>query len=140
MNNYELADIAEKFFGTPYVWGGNDIETGMDCSAFVSECLRSIGKLPKADHNAQMLYDRFEFGSNSSEFYNEAFTYISDIIRRNDILLFGKDADNIEHVAIAVSPTMMIEAGGEGRKATTAGYVRYRPINNRSDLVAVARV
>lgn len=46
MNNYELADIAEKFFGTPYVWGGNDIETGMDCSAFVSECLRSVGKLP----------------------------------------------------------------------------------------------
>lgn len=137
MDSYELADIAEKFFGTPYVWGGNDIETGMDCSALVSECLRSIGKLPKADHNAQMLFNRFEDSEHLLDGYG---IYLDEVIKRNDILFFGEGEARISHVAIAVSPTMIIEAGGEGRKATTAGYVRYRPINNRSDLIAVARL
>jgi cell wall-associated NlpC family hydrolase len=42
---------AEKgldYIGTPYVWGGNDIENGIDCSGFVQKLYGSFGmKLPR---------------------------------------------------------------------------------------------
>lgn len=147
-NNYEIADIAEKFFGTPYVWGGNDIETGIDCSAFVSECLRSVGKLDSKDYNAQMLWDRWYYKTHAEDdgqvkiIYNGAEDFGKASVhtmKRNDILLYGDSTDNITHVAIYLGQGMIIEAGGEGRVQTTKGYVRYRSLNHRKDLIAVVR-
>jgi cell wall-associated NlpC family hydrolase len=37
-----------NFIGTPYVWGGNDINRGIDCSGFVKELYGDIGiNLPR---------------------------------------------------------------------------------------------
>lgn len=37
-----------KYVGTPYKWGGNDLENGIDCSAFVQQLFGMIGeKLPR---------------------------------------------------------------------------------------------
>lgn len=139
--SYELADIAEKFFGTPYVFGGNDIETGIDCSGFVCEVLRSVGLLDMRDYTAQMLHDKFE---------DRPFTMLIDrelaspfrYFKRGDIIFYGNNVGSITHVSIYLGDGMIIEAGGEGRKATTRGYVRYRKlsINSRADIVAVARL
>jgi cell wall-associated NlpC family hydrolase len=45
------ANAAEKglnYIGTPYVWGGNDIKNGIDCSAFVKQLYGDIGmSLPR---------------------------------------------------------------------------------------------
>jgi cell wall-associated NlpC family hydrolase len=38
-----LADKALQFQGTPYVWGGNDLANGIDCSGFVKELVGAIG-------------------------------------------------------------------------------------------------
>ncbi len=37
-----------NYVGTPYVWGGNDIKKGIDCSAFVKDVFAQIGvQLPR---------------------------------------------------------------------------------------------
>ena len=122
-----LAEIALLFFQTKYTWGGNTREYGFDCSGLVCECLRSIGKLDKRDLTAQGIYDRYAARQTSS-------------LHRNAILFFGESVEKITHIAIALNPTQMIEAGGEGRVETKNGYVRIRPISNRSDLVAAIRI
>jgi cell wall-associated NlpC family hydrolase len=63
-----------------------------------------------------------------------------------DLLFFGKDLQNIVHVAMALDNVRMIEAGGGGSKCTTVcaaaqqnAYIRVRPIARRPDLVAICR-
>ena len=35
VNGYKIASDANKVIGKPYVWGGNNLQTGVDCSALV---------------------------------------------------------------------------------------------------------
>lgn len=34
LNGQEIVDYAKQFLGTPYVYGGNDLKNGVDCSGF----------------------------------------------------------------------------------------------------------
>jgi len=43
-----VANYSLNFIGTPYVWGGNDPNRGIDCSGFVKQMYGTIGKsLPR---------------------------------------------------------------------------------------------
>ena len=43
-----LAQYATRYVGTPYVWGGNDPNNGIDCSGFVKSMFGQIGlSLPR---------------------------------------------------------------------------------------------
>jgi cell wall-associated NlpC family hydrolase len=43
-----LAQYATRYTGTPYVWGGNDMNNGIDCSGFVKQLFGKIGvSLPR---------------------------------------------------------------------------------------------
>lgn len=43
-----IADYGWQFIGTPYVWGGNDLNTGVDCSGFTSQVYKHFGiSLPR---------------------------------------------------------------------------------------------
>lgn len=39
----KMLDYAQKFIGTPYLWGGNDLYKGIDCSGFVKKMYAYIG-------------------------------------------------------------------------------------------------
>lgn len=125
----DLVDIALLYFGTPYVWGGNKPEEGLDCSGFVSEVLRSAGYINEADRNAQMLYDELSESEG-----------VRSQLGRNSLMFFGKSRNEITHVAISMGRKRLIESGGEGRVSTVRGYVRIRPDSYRSDLVAVLKL
>jgi cell wall-associated NlpC family hydrolase len=45
-NNNLVAREALKYIGTPYVWGGNGLTTGIDCSHFVAQIYQRIGWRP----------------------------------------------------------------------------------------------
>lgn len=133
-----IADYALKFVGRPYIWGGDGSGKcggGFDCSGLVLECLWAIGKLPKGDLTAQGIHDAImdKSGHVVPRMY----------IAANDLLFFGKDANHITHVAIALDNCLMVEAGGGGSKCTSpansTGMVRVRPIASRKDLVAALR-
>jgi cell wall-associated NlpC family hydrolase len=42
-NQNPVANEALKYIGTPYVWGGNGLTTGIDCSHFVAQVYQRIG-------------------------------------------------------------------------------------------------
>ncbi len=54
MNTRELADIARKFMGTPYLWGGRSI-FGIDCSGFTQLVFKIAGYQLERDTSAQSL-------------------------------------------------------------------------------------
>jgi cell wall-associated NlpC family hydrolase len=39
----EIADDARKYLGVPYVWGGTDPATGLDCSGLVQHVYKDLG-------------------------------------------------------------------------------------------------
>lgn len=123
-----LSTIAMLYIGVPYIYGGNCILTGVDCGALVAECLRSTGHHGKADINAQMIFDKYFEHSHGGD------------IKRDSMLIFGKDLENVSHIAIALDEKFMIEAGGGDKRTTTKeiaaemnAYVRIRPISWRGD-------
>ncbi len=80
-------DVAEKFLGTPYLWGGNSA-FGIDCSGLVQAALLACGIPCPGDSDMQMT-----LGSAAT-----------DTAQRGD-LLFWKG-----HVAIVVDETRLIHA------------------------------
>lgn len=41
--NWDIVEYALKFVGCPYVWGGNSLTNGCDCSHFVTNVLNDTG-------------------------------------------------------------------------------------------------
>lgn len=121
----DVINYGESFIGVRYEWGGNNPEQGFDCSGLWNEVFKAYGLLP---YNIRM--------SSGQMYLYFLPKSVSSGIKRGTILFFGKDKDNISHVAMALNDWQMLEAGGEGRESTTDGMVRKRPIANRKDLVA----
>ncbi len=130
-----LREYAMSFVGTPYSWGGDDAIDGYDCSGFVQELLQSVGEDPKGDQTAQGLFNYFSENGHGSQLVS---------IKMGTLLFFRPHDDGkITHVAMALDPYRMIEAGGGGKETLTRvkaaehnAYVRIRPINSRKDLVS----
>jgi cell wall-associated NlpC family hydrolase len=118
----------------PYIWGGDDPIKGFDCSGLVLEWLKTCGFMPNhLDITAQGIYDYIK--EKNTRFSLES-------LDKGCLLFFGKSNQTITHVAIAVSPKFMFEAGGGDSTTTSAdtaskqnAYVRIRPIASRKDLI-----
>lgn len=39
----DIVNFAKQFIGTPYVWGGNDLSKGVDCSGLVQQVFKNFG-------------------------------------------------------------------------------------------------
>jgi cell wall-associated NlpC family hydrolase len=117
-------DIAMRFLGTFYTWGGDD-PSGMDCSGFVNEVLQSVGVLPrKGDWTAQDLYDKFPK---------------VDIARSGCLVFwFNNDKTKIIHVEYCITDDLSIGASGGGSNTLTKedaikqnAFIKVRPFNSR---------
>lgn len=124
-----------KFHGMPYRWGGDDTIEGFDCSGGVLEMLMSIGLWPHGqDATAQMIFDVF---NNPKKAINLQKPPMGSLV------WFGQPG-KITHIGMVWADDIMFEFGGGGSKTKTAddavkqnAYGRFRPISNRSDLVAI---
>lgn len=123
-------ELAKKYLGRPYVWGGNcEAEGGYDCSGFVFQVLHQSGFNVNRD-TAQGYYNTFS-----------KYEVSKKNIATGDLLFFGKSKKSITHIAIALDPITMIESiGGKNNTIKNKGKgVSISNITRRKDLVAVCR-
>lgn len=128
-----LREYALQFVGLPYKWGGDDPILGFDCSGLTQELLACMNEAPETDSNAQSLYNHFlKVG------------FPGRTLGLGALCFYGKSVKEITHVAMMLSETEIIEAGGGGSKTNTAAdaaaqnaYIRIRRFDRRKDLVAV---
>tara|TARA_R110001592_G_scaffold135882_2_gene352478 strand:+ start:102 stop:665 length:564 start_codon:yes stop_codon:yes gene_type:complete len=131
----EAIRYANAWMGTPYKWGGEAIGEGVDCSGLVRRILtRSLPRFPSYDMTAQGIFDHLvERGCDIAKGY--------DKVRAGHVLFFGRDVYHITHVAFAITPWHMIEAGGGNSTTRThniamkqGAWVRSNLIEKRADL------
>lgn len=123
-------ELARKYLGRPYVWGGNcEAEGGYDCSGFVFQVLHQSGFNVSRD-TAQGYYDSFS-----------KYEVSKKNIAAGDLLFFGKSKKSITHIAIALDDKTMIESIGNSKNTIKkpGKGVSISNITRRKDLVAVCR-
>ncbi len=96
----ELALLAQKFLGIPYLWGGRSY-FGIDCSGFSELIFKTCGYQPPRDSSEQA-----EVGKTIS-FINEA--------RAADLAFFENEEEQIVHVGILLNNTQIIHASNSVR-------------------------
>jgi cell wall-associated NlpC family hydrolase len=93
-----VVDEAKKYLGVPYVWGGTDPKSGLDCSGLVQLVYEKFGvDLPRVS------YQQARVGSAVANL---------DQAKPGDILAFGSP---VHHVAIYMGDGKMIEAPRPGK-------------------------
>lgn len=93
-------DFARQFIGTPYVFGGSDLQNGIDCSAFVQSAYRAAGvDLPRT------AYQQSQAGRSIS---------LQDMAPGD--LLFFKTSDRapITHVGMYIGNNQFIHSSSSG--------------------------
>lgn len=102
----QIVDYACQFIGNPYVYGGTDINNGIDCSAFVQYVYAAFGySLPRTSSSQR--------GVGYAVSYSEA--------QPGDIICYSG------HVAIYMGGGMIVHAANESVGITT-GNATYRDI------------
>jgi cell wall-associated NlpC family hydrolase len=92
--------IAERFKGTPYVWGGNTPQTGFDCSGLVQWSYRQIGiDLPR------VTTEQFQVGQHISTV---------DQLEPGDIVFFQDSTGYIHHEGLYIGNHMFLHAPHTG--------------------------
>jgi len=118
--------IALSFLGRPYVWAGDDPIAGFDCSGFIIEIMKSVGRLPlKGDWKAKHLYKKWEENKTSYPY-------------EGCLVFWGKTPEGIYHVEYCINEDLSIGARSGSKKTKTLedaikqnAYIMIRPIRSR---------
>jgi lysozyme len=131
----EFIEYCKQHIGKPYIWGADGPDS-FDCSGLAQALLAWVGLDPPGDQTANGLYRHFKIPDNG----------VPVAIAECGCLVFYGKPSRVGHVAVCLDDKDMIEAGGGGPETTTIeiavqhkAEVRTRPINRRSDLVALIR-
>jgi len=93
----------KQFLGTPYVWGGNDLRRGVDCSGFVHHVFREFGIILYRNSSAMtgngVLVGRGELEPGDLVFFDTAFN------------------GGISHVGLYIGAGEFIHAASPGRNS-----------------------
>jgi cell wall-associated NlpC family hydrolase/SH3-like domain-containing protein len=103
-NTSGIYSFAAQFVGNSYVFGGNSLTNGTDCSGFTQSIYSNYGvDLP---HNAQAQY---AYGNSVN----------ADEAKEGDLVFYGTSEGNITHVAIADGKGGIVHAANEQAGITT---------------------
>lgn len=93
----DIVDFAKQFIGTPYVWGGDDLSSGIDCSGLVQQTFKNFGIT-----TARVTNDQIGQGSAVS----------IKGLRPGDLVFFDTDRERAgpDHVGIYMGDGKMIHA------------------------------
>ncbi|MBP3888614.1 MAG: C40 family peptidase [Cellulosilyticum sp.] len=93
-----IVEYAKQFLGNPYVYGGNSLTNGVDCSGFTSQIMKHFG----------ISLNR----SSASQYANNGYHVSSDNLQAGDLLFYGYSGQ-VSHVAIYIGGGQIIHANDE---------------------------
>lgn len=116
---------AQKHLGLPYVWGGNSLQTGCDCSGFCLAVYRACGIDTKKMYRAS--YDICASGGGRFVSYDEA--------KPGDLVFYASSSGNVNHVAMYIGNGQIIHEAGRayGCRISNIGYRKVYRIKNFLD-------
>ena len=88
----EIVNFAQKYLGTPYLYGSSNPENGFDCSGFINYVYQHFG---------------YEVPRSTKEFFNFGKEISIENIQKGDLLIFnGTDLNSPEigHIGIVLKP------------------------------------
>jgi len=98
---YIAARTAERFIGIPYLWGGNTVVDGMDCSGFVRAVYNLCGvNIPRT----------------SAEQFMVGRSIPLEELSDGDLVFFGTSDQKITHVGIYVGNNKFVHAPRRGEE------------------------
>lgn len=132
-----LLSLALKLQGCPYVWGGSNPWTGLDCSGFVVWCYQVFGIIPSGRLDAQGLYNEFHATRLPA----------ADTPPHGNLVFYGQGIEKITHVMLALDRDLVIGASGGDRSTTTieeahrrGAQVKVKPAFYRRDRLVLVTV
>lgn len=93
-----VVNYAKQFLGNPYVYGGNSLTNGVDCSGFTSQVMRHFG----------VSLNR----SSAAQYANNGSYVSSSNLQPGDLLFYGYSGQ-VSHVAIYIGGGQIIHANDE---------------------------
>lgn len=93
-----IVDYAMQFLGNPYVYGGNSLTNGVDCSGFTSQIMKHFG----------ISLNR----SSSAQYANNGYSVSSDNLQKGDLIFYGYSG-RVSHVGIYIGGGQIIHASDE---------------------------
>lgn len=123
-----IVNSAQKYMGTPYVWGGESMEEGgMDCSGFVYNALKDAG---------------YDVGRTTAQGYRNYGTSVSKAdMQPGDLIFFGTNNNNASHIGIYIGNGQMIHSSGGSKntKSNPGKGVSITNVDYRSDFLEARR-
>lgn len=116
----DIVNLAKQSLGVQYVWGGNDLQNGVDCSGLVQQVFGKLGiQLPR------VTYNQINSGANVD----------AGSLRPGDLVFFATEsADQPDHVGIYIGGGQFIHAPHTGdvvKVSNLDGYYMNRLIGGR---------
>lgn len=88
-----IVNFAMRYLGGKYVWGGTNLNTGVDCSGFVMRVFQNFGiNLPRTSRNQAQSGTRVT----------------SDVMKPGDLVFYANRSGTINHVAIYIGNGQVI--------------------------------
>lgn len=92
----EIVATAKKYLGGKYVYGGNNLATGVDCSGFAQQIMKKCG----------ITIER----SSRSQYASNGIKVSVSEIQPGDLVFYGSNGVTVDHVAIYAGNNQIIHA------------------------------
>lgn len=96
-----VVEYAKQFVGTPYVWGGTDLESGVDCSGYLQSVFKQFGiDLPRVSFQQANYGQRIKLSQ----------------LKPGDLVSWDNSSRNngADHIALYAGNGMVLEAARPG--------------------------
>ncbi len=104
----DITNTAKAYIGAPYKYGGTDIRTGVDCSAYTQLVFSKLGISLERTSTAQ---------------YQQGTSIAKDNLKTGDLVFFNTSGSGVSHVGIYIGDSNFISA-------TTSSGVKMDKIND----------
>ena len=109
----KIVSYALKFVGNPYVWGGESLTRGADCSGFVQAIYADFGyRIPRTSR---------EQAASAGKKVSES------ELQKGDLIFYSNSSGTVNHVAMYIGNGKIVQAANSRQGIITSQY-KYRDI------------